>query len=131
MLFDVYIYKDDPVDALSTGPSTGELVLKNTGRDNGVMAYLYVQGTKTHILDPMRHVRLVAMNNGSFVIEGTRTVADRPSAKSKVTSFHVQWVIKHVGAPAVLDAKRLLKRSALRLSKAASGFDPIHDDRID
>ena len=133
MLFDVYIYKDDPVDALSLGPKTGELVLKNTGRDNGITADLFVPGTKTQILEQMRRVRLVAMNNGSFVIEGWRTVAERPTAsKSKTHSYTVQWVVKNVGAPAVVDAKRLQRRSASRLAlKAASGFSPDDDDRVD
>ncbi len=129
MLFDVYVYEDDPVDALSSGPKTGELVLKGTGRDNGVTANLFKQGTKEEMLRTMRHVRLVAMNNSSFVIEGTVTVAERDHYKSKTHSFKVQWVIKHVGAPAVVDAKRLQQRSALRLArKAASGFNPDDDD---
>jgi hypothetical protein len=132
VLFDVYIYLDDPVDSLSGGPLTGELVLKKTGRDNGITANLYTPGTRTPLLQPMRHARLVAMNSGSFVIEGTRTVAQRESSKSKTHSFQVQWIIKHVGAPAVVDAKRLQRRSAGRLAKVlASGFDPADDDRAD
>lgn len=131
MLFDIYVYHDDPVDALSSGPKTGELVLKGTGRDQGVTANLYQPGTKTEMLRTMRHVRLVAMNNSSFVIEGTVTVAERDSYKSKTHSFKVQWVIKHVGAPAVVDAKRLQRRSAARLSRAASGFDPADGNRAD
>lgn len=132
MIFDVYVYHDDPVDALSAGPVTGELVLKKTGRDNGITANLYTPGTKTALLQPLRHVRLVAMNSGSFVIEGTRTVAERPSHKSKTHSYQVQWIIKHVGAPAVVDAKRLQRRSAGRLKLAlASGFDPADDSRAD
>ncbi len=132
MLFDVYVYQDDPVDSLSSGPKTGELVLKGTGRDQGVTANLYSPGTKAEMLRTMRHVRLVAMNNSSFVIEGTVTVAERASYKAKTQSFKVQWVIKHVGAPAVVDAKRLQRRSAARLNSGlASGFDPRDDNRAD
>ena len=83
MLFDVYVYRDDPVDALSEGPKTGELVLKGTGTDHGVMSYLYRPGTKEELLTTMRHVRVVAMNRSSMVIEGYVTVAERPSNKSK------------------------------------------------
>ena len=126
--FDVYLYTDSPVDSLSLGPKTGELVMKSTGRAHGIIANLFAPGTKTPILEHLRHVRLVAMNSGSFVIEGTRTVAERPSLKSKTHSHQEQWVIKHVGAPAIVDAKRLQKRSAARLNRVrASGFDPKDD----
>ncbi len=74
---------------------------------------------------------MVAMNSSSFVIEGSVTVAERDSYKSKSHSFKVQWVIKHVGAPAVVDGKRLQRRSAARLSRAASGFDPRDDNKAD
>jgi hypothetical protein len=132
VLFDVYVYLDDPVDSLSAGPLTGELVLKRTGRDNGVTANLYAPGTKTELLQPMRHAKLVAMNNGSLVIEGTRTVAERATSKSKTHSYQVQWVVKHVGAPAIVDAKRLQRRSAGRLkSVLASGFYPADDNKVD
>lgn len=131
MIFDVYVYHDDPVDALSAGPLTGELMLKNSGRDQGITANLFTPGTTTPLLQPMRHVRLVAMNGGSLVIEGTRTVAERATLKSKTRSFRVQWIIKHVGAPAVVDAKRLQRRSAGRLKLAlASGFNAADDDGI-
>lgn len=70
------------------------------------------------------------MNTSSFVIEGTVTVAERDSYKSKSNSFKVQWVIKHIGAPAVVDAKRLQRRSALRLARASSGFDPADDNLV-
>lgn len=130
MIFDVYVYEDDPVDALASGPRTGELVLKSTGRDDGVTASLYEPGTKNDLLRSMRRVRLVAMNKSSFVIEGTMTVAERKSPKSKSHSFQVQWVIKHVGAPAVVDVKRLQQRSAARLARASSGFDPADDNRM-
>ena len=130
MLFDVYVYRDDPVDALSDGPKTGELVLKSTGRDNGVTSHLYSPGTKNELLTVMRHVKLVAMNSGSMVIEGTVTVAERPTTKSKTNSFRVQWIVKHVGAPAVVDARRLQRRSASRLARGlALGFDPSDDNR--
>lgn len=94
-------------------------------------ANLYKQGTKDEMLRTMRHVRLVAMNSSSFVIEGTVTVAERDSYKSNTYSFKVQWVIKHLCAPAVVDAKRLQRRSAARLSRSASGFDPADDNRAD
>ena len=130
MLFDVYVYRDDPVDSLSEGPKTGELVLKAAGTDRGITCHLYAVGSKEELLRSMHHVRLVAMNSSSLVIEGTVTIAVRNTNKSKANSFKVQWVVKHVGAPAVVDAKRLQRRSASRLAKVlASGFDPADDNK--
>jgi hypothetical protein len=131
VLFDVYVFLGDPVDSLSAGASTGELVLTPTGRDRGIVAALYRPGTQEELLPSMRYVRLVAMNSLGMTIEGTVTSAERPSAsKSKVNHFSVRWVIKHVGAPAVLNAQKLKERSVRRLAVAkASGFDPGDDDR--
>jgi hypothetical protein len=132
VIFDVYVYQDDPVDSLSVGAKTGELCLRKVGRDNGIEANLYKPGTKTSLLGTIRHVRLVAMNSTSMVIEGTYWASERPTVKSKVASAQIRWVIKHVGAPAVVDAKRLQRRSAARLNSAmASGFDPADDDALD
>jgi hypothetical protein len=129
VLFDIYVYHDDPVDSLSAGAITGELCLKKVGRDNGIEANLYKPGTTTALLGAIRHVRLVAMNSNSMVIEGIYWASERPTVKSKVASCQVRWVIKHVGAPAVVDAKKLQRRSAARLGAAmASGFDPRDDD---
>lgn len=129
MLFDVYFYTGDPVDSLQAGAKTGELILKGTGRDHGVVAHLFAPGTKTDILTPMRHARLVAMNSGGMTIEGNVTIAERSSNKSRANTFTVRWIVKHVGAPAILDAKKLQLRSAARLASAqASGFDPADDD---
>ncbi|MES2913121.1 MAG: hypothetical protein V4718_17130 [Pseudomonadota bacterium] len=130
MIFDVYVYQDDPVDALSSGPKTGELILKSTGRDDGVTASLYEPGTDNDLIRTMRRVRLVAMNKSSFVIEGTITASERNSPKSKTHSFQVQWVIKHVGAPAVVNVRRLQQRSAARLARASGGFDPADDNQV-
>lgn len=127
----MYFYKDDPVDSLSAGAMTGELMLKSTGRDRGVEANLFKPGTKEEMLHPMRHVKVIAMNSSSMVLEGYITVAERPSNKSKANTFTVRWIVKHVGAPAVVDAKRLQKRSAVRLRAAMGGFDPRDDDRVD
>jgi hypothetical protein len=133
VIFDVYVYYDDPVDSLSAGAKTGELVLKKTGRDHGVEANLYRPGTTDALLQTIRHVKVVAMNSTSMVLEGSAWAAERPNAsKSKGAHYTVKWVIKHVGAPAVVDAKRLQRRSAGRLAKVlASGFDPADDDRVD
>lgn len=131
MLFDVYFFTGDPVDSLQAGAKTGELILKGTGRDNGLMAYLYAPGTKTDMLNPLRHAKLLAMNNGGMTIEGYVTIAERTSNKSKANTFAVRWVVKHVGAPAVLDAKKLQQRSAERLARVAiSGFDAADDDAL-
>lgn len=131
VIFDVYEFHGDPVDALSAGAKTGELVLSPTGRDQGLVAALYRPGTQEELLPRMRHVRLIAMNNLGMTIEGTVSSAERPTAKSKVNHFSIRWVIKHVGAPAVLNSVKLKERSARRLKHiAASGFDPADDDRI-
>jgi hypothetical protein len=108
-------------------------VPKKVGRDNGVEANLYRPGTKAALLNPMRHVRIVAMNGNSMVLEGKYWVAQRPqSSKSKVDSYQARWIVKHVGAPAVVDAKKLQRRSAARLNSVrASGFDPADDDAPD
>lgn len=72
------------------------------------------------------------MNSESRVIEGTRTVSEWAISKSKAYSYQVQWIIRHVGAPALVDAKQLRKRSAATLNKAlASSFDSADDARID
>lgn len=72
------------------------------------------------------------MNSTSMVIEGTYWASERSTVKSKAASCQVRWVIKHVGAPAVVDAKRLQRRSAARLNLIrASGFDPADDDAPD
>ena len=129
MIFDVYFYNGDPVDSLQAGAKTGELILKGVGRDHGIVAHLYKPGTQTDLLTPMRHTRVVAMNSGGMVIEGRVTIAERSSLKSRANTFTVRWVVKHVGAPAVLDAKKLQQRSAARLAAVAgSGFDPADDD---
>lgn len=132
MLFDIYVYHDDPIDALSAGARTGELCLKKQGRDNGLEAHLYRQGTKEDLLPSMRYVHLIAMNSTSMVIEGTRWASERPNSRSKVGSYKERWIIKHVGAPAVVDAKRLQRRTAARLKAVlVSGFDPADDDALD
>ena len=132
MLFDVYYFTGDPVDSLQAGANTGELVLKATGQDNGLMAHLYKPQTGIDMLTPLRHARVVAMNHLGMTIEGYITVAERPALKSKTHTHAVRWVVKHVGAPAVLDAKKLKERSVRRLAKAAAtGFDAEDDDRMD
>lgn len=132
MLFDIYVYHDDPIDALSAGARTGELCLKKKGRDSGLEANLFRPGTKEELLPSMRYVQLIAMNSTSMVIEGTRWASERPGSKSKTGSYQERWIIKHVGAPAVVDAKRLQRRSAARLNSIrASGFDPADDDAAD
>lgn len=78
-----------------------------------MVAHLYQPDTQTDLLTPMRHSRLVAMNSGGMVIEGSVTIAERSSNKSRANTFAVRWVVKHVGAPAVIDAKRLQRRSAV------------------
>lgn len=132
MLFDVYYFTGDPVDSLQAGAKTGELVLRSTGRDNGLMAHLYKPQTQIDILTPLRHARVVAMNHLGMTIEGHITVAERPALKAKTHTHAVRWIVKHVGAPAVLDAKKLKERSVRRLAAAAaSGFDPNDDNNIE
>ena len=132
MLFDVYYFTGDPVDSLQAGAKTGELVLKATGRDNGLVAHLYKPGSTLDMLTSLRHARVVAMNHLGMTIEGYITVAERPALKAKTHTHAVRWVVKHVGAPAVLNAQKLKERSVRRLAAAAaSGFDPAEDNRID
>jgi hypothetical protein len=129
VIFDVYEFHGDPVDALSAGAKTGELVLSATGKDRGLVATLYKPGTQEELLPSMRHVRLIAMNSLGMTIEGTVTRAERPNLKAKVNHFSIRWIVKHVGAPAVLNSVKLKERSVRRLSHAAaSGFDPADDD---
>ena len=131
MLFDVYYFTGDPVDSLQAGAKTGELVLTSTGRDNGLVAHLYRPDSKLDMLTPLRHARLVAMNSLGMTIEGNVTVAERPALKSKTHTHAVRWIVKHVGAPAVLDAQKLKERSVRRLTAAAAnGFSQEDDDKI-
>lgn len=132
MLFDVYFFTGDPVDALRAGATTGELVLKSTGPDHGLMAHLYKGGTEDDLLTPLRHARVLAMNKQGMSIEGYITVAERATLKSKANTYAVRWIVKHVGAPAVLDTVKLKARSARRLASVQSrGFEPADDDRVD
>ena len=131
MLFDVYYFTGDPVDSLQAGAITGELVLKSTGRDNGLMAHLYKPSSTLDMMTPLRHARVVAMNHLGMTIEGYVTVAERPALKSKTHTHAVRWIVKHVGAPAVLDAQKLKARSARRLAATATaGFSEEDDDKI-
>ena len=79
----------------------------------------------------MRHARLVAMNHLGMTIEGNVTVVERLAFKSKTHAHAVRWIVKHVGAPAVLDAQKLKERSVRHLAAAAaSGFSQEDDDKI-
>lgn len=131
VLFDVYYFTGDPVDALQAGGRTGELVLKRTGRDNGLMAHLYAPDMKTDLMTPLRHASVLAMNSLGMTIEGSITVAERAALKSRANTFTVRWVVKHVGAPAVLNTQKLKERSVRRLAAAATiGFSEADDDEV-
>lgn len=129
MLFDVYVFSGDPVDALAAGAKTGELVIKSAGRDQGLVANLVGPNGVDALLPPLRRVRLLAMNTTGMVIEGVVTVGQRDTLKSRTTTSQLRWVIKHVGAPAVLNTVKLKERTTRRLAiTSASGFDPADDN---
>ena len=69
MLFEVYYFTGDPIDTLKAGPCTGALVLKRTGRDNGMMARLFRSGTQEDLRTPLRHATVLAINQQGMSIE--------------------------------------------------------------
>ncbi|MBI2728772.1 MAG: hypothetical protein HYX42_21230 [Polaromonas sp.] len=74
---------------------------------------------------------MLAINDKGMTIEGTITIAERDTAKSRKNNFKVRWVVKQVGVPAILNTEKLKERSARRLASAvSSGFDPADDDRV-
>ena len=69
------------------------------------------------------------MNSTGMVIEGLVTLSKRDTLKGRSDTLRLRWVVKHLGAPAVLNTQKLKQRSARRLAIAsASGFDPKDDD---
>lgn len=107
-------------------------VLKRTGRDDGLVAHLYKPGPEDDMMTPLRHAKVLAMNRRGMSIEGYVTVAERNTQKSKTHTVAVRWIVKNVGAPAVLDTVKLKARSMRRLAGVmASGFDPADDNRVD
>jgi hypothetical protein len=61
-------YRSDVDSLLQAGAKTGELILSEQGAFNYMCAHLYVPGTETDLLTPMRHTRLVAMNRGGMTL---------------------------------------------------------------
>ena len=92
------------------------------------MACLYAPGSTKELLPPLRHAKVLAMNEQGMCIEGRVTIAEREALKSKSNTFVVRWIVKQIGAPAVLNTQKLKERSRRRLALVQmSGFDPQDD----
>lgn len=135
MFLDVYLLNngggsDDPVAALHRGPTRGELIIRP---ENGrLVAQIRDPATGDDLLRRLIYVQLKGVSSKGMLLEGTVTVSERASAKSKVSSHTERWLVKLPGSKAILDTEKLLKRSAANLKrKNLFGFNPDDDDRID
>jgi hypothetical protein len=135
VFLDVYLLNsgggsDDPVAALNRGPTRGELIIRP---ENGhLVAQIRDPTTGEDLLRRLIYVQLRGVSSKGMLLEGTVTVSERVSPKSKTNSHKERWLVKLPGSKAILDTEKLLARSAANLRrKNLFGFNPDDDDRID